>query len=58
MGQGSVGVEDEEVQTITYKINYKDILYNTGRQPIFYDNYKWNVTFKNCEPLILYTYNI
>ena len=25
-----IGVEDQEVQTITYKISYKDILYNVG----------------------------
>ena len=22
-----------------------------GTQPIFYNNYKWSVTFKNCESL-------
>ena len=27
---------------------YKDILYNTG---IFYNNYKWSITIKNCESL-------
>jgi len=29
-GKGNIGVGDEEVQTVTYKISYKDILYNTG----------------------------
>ena len=34
-----------------YKINYKDILYNTGNITIFYSNYKGSITFKNCELL-------
>ena len=38
-GKGNIGVGDEEVQTVTYKISYKDILYNTGIQPVFYNNY-------------------
>ena len=29
-GRGSIGVGDQEVQTIMHKISYKDILYNTG----------------------------
>ena len=28
-GRGNIRVGDQEVQTITYKIIYKDILYNT-----------------------------
>ena len=28
-GRGNIRVWDEEVQTIMYKISYKDILYNT-----------------------------
>ena len=31
-----------------YKINYKDILYYTGN---IANNYKQNVSFKNCESL-------
>ena len=27
--KGNIGVGDEEVQTVKYKISYKDILYNT-----------------------------
>ena len=29
-GEGQYRVGDEEIQTIRYKISYKDILYNTG----------------------------
>ena len=29
-GRGIVGVGVEDIQTIMYKISYKDILYNTG----------------------------
>ena len=29
-GRGKIGVGDYEVQTIMYKISYKDILYNMG----------------------------
>ena len=29
-GRGNIGVGEEEVQTIRYKMIYKDILYNTG----------------------------
>ena len=31
-----------------------------GIQPIFYNNYKWRITFKNCESLYCtsVTYNI
>ena len=29
-GRGYRGVEESEVQTIRYKISYKDILYNMG----------------------------
>jgi len=28
--RGNKGVEESEVQTIRYKISYKDILYNMG----------------------------
>ena len=37
-----------------YKISYKDILYNTGTRLVFYNNYKWSITFK----IILYTCNL
>ena len=29
-GMGNIGVRNKEVQTISYKINRKDILYNMG----------------------------
>ena len=29
-GSGKIGVGDQEVQTLRYKINYNDILYSTG----------------------------
>ena len=35
-----LGVGDYEVQTIMYKINYKDILYSTEIQLTFYNNNK------------------
>jgi hypothetical protein len=40
-GRGDRGVEESEVQTIRYKISYKDILYNMGIQPVFCNNCKW-----------------
>ena len=39
------------MQMTVYTISYKNALYNTGAQPIFYINYKWNITFRNCESL-------
>ena len=27
---------------------FKGVLYNIGIQPIFYTNFKWKLTFKNC----------
>ena len=36
---------------MSYKISYKDILYNTGNIANIYNNYKWSITFKNCESL-------
>ena len=49
--RGNAEVGKEEVQNISYEINYKDILYNTGSIANFDKNCKWNVTFKNCESL-------
>ena len=42
------------------KISYKDILYNMGNIANIYNNYKWSITFKNCESLYCtpVTYNI
>ena len=64
-GRGKIGVGDKEVQTTMYKINITRIYYTTqGIQPIFDNNYKWSITFKNCESqrctsetyIILYNY--
>ena len=30
VGRGHIRVGESEVQTVMYKISYKDILYNTG----------------------------
>ena len=57
--RGNIGVGDQEVQTIRYKISYKYILYNPGNMPIFY-NYKLSIILKNGESLycIPVTYSI
>ena len=35
-----------------YKISYKDIMYNTRNiTNMYFKNYKWSITFKNCESL-------
>ena len=34
------------VQTIVYKIRYKDVLYNIGNIPTFHNNYKWSKSLK------------
>ena len=45
-GMGKIGVGDYEVQTSVYKIiSFREY------SPYFINNYKWNITFKNCEPL-------
>ena len=56
MGRGNIGVGDEEVQTIRYKISYKDIMYNMRTQPIFY-KHKWSIIIKNGK-LLYYLYHI
>ena len=43
MLRGNTRVHEEEVQTISYKISYKDILNNMGNTAIFYSNYKWSI---------------
>ena len=37
-----------------YRISFKDILCNTGIEPMFYNNYKWGITFKNPNQYIVY----
>jgi len=54
--RGKLGTRDEEIPSILYKISYKDILYNMGN--IFYNNYKWIITFRNCECTIHLQLNI
>ena len=34
-----------------YKTSYKDILYSTGIQPIFYNRQRWSITIENCGSL-------
>ena len=51
MGRGKTGEGDYEVPTIMSKISYKDMFTTQEIQSIFYNNYKWNITFKNCESL-------
>ena len=43
MLRGNVGIHEEEVQTVSYKISYKDILNNMGNTAIFYSNYKLSI---------------
>ena len=50
-GKGKIRVGDKEVQTVRYKISYKNLLYNTGNIANIYNDYKWSKTFKNCESL-------
>ena len=38
-GRGRRGINWDQV-------NYKDILDNTGIESIFYNNYRWSITFK------------
>ena len=47
------------IKTIMYKISLK-IYCKIENDQYFYNNYKWNITFKNCESLyfIPVTYNI
>ena len=40
-----------------YKISYMDISVQMGVQPLFYNDYKWSVIFKNYET-IPYIYNL
>ena len=59
-GRGNAEVKEQKIQTIKYKISYKDILYKVAiiKYPIFYSNYEWDINcVKNCVT-ILYTCNI
>ena len=53
------GQESEQYKLLGIKEAAR-VYYTTGGiQPIFYINYKWNITFKNCDSLYctLVTYN-
>ena len=51
-GRGKIGVGEEQEQTTMYKIGkVQEYIVQQGIQPIFYNNYKWSITFKNCESL-------
>ena len=43
--RGDQSSREGEVQTISCKISYKDVLHDMGIQPLFYNNYKWSATF-------------
>lgn len=45
--KGKISVENCEVQTITHKISYKNVLYNTENIANIFNNYKLNMTLKN-----------
>ena len=50
--RGNKEVGNEEIQTTVHKMNKKQehIVQHREILPIFYGNYKWSITFKNCEP--------
>ena len=53
-GVGKTNIE-LEVQTIRYKVNYKDILHNPGEyNHYFYNNHKWSVTLKIVNHYIIH----
>ena len=58
VGRDNMGEEIKRLKTIKYKISCKDILYNTGIEPIFYNNYKWSITLKNVNHFNVYLYLI
>ena len=47
-GRGSLGVGKWGVQTIGYKIGSRVYCTAWGTEPIFCNNCKWKVSFKNC----------
>ena len=59
-GEGQCRMKEQKIQTIKYKISYKDILYKVAiiKYPILYSNYEWDINcVKNCVT-ILHTCNI
>ena len=51
-GRGNIWVGELEVQTIRYQISYKCFCTIQRIQPIFHNNYKWSITFKNWITII------
>ena len=40
------------------QVSLRDILYNIGNIPIFYNNCKWSLNFKNCMNILRNSKNI
>ena len=58
-GRGNIGVGEWEIQTMGCKIGSWLYCTTWGIEPIFCNNYKWKVTFKNCikiKKIILFNY--
>ena len=53
MGGGIWGGE-WKLQSTGHKIGYRDVVYNMGKEPIFCNNCKWNVTFKTVKERSVY----
>ena len=51
---GNIGVREWKLQIIGHKIGYRDVVYNMGKELIFCNNCKWNVTFKTVEERSVY----
>ena len=49
--EGAIQGQGSKRYKLRYKVSQKDILCTQGIQPIFYNNYKWSIIFKNCESL-------
>ena len=47
-GRDNIGVEEWEIQIIGCKIGSRMYCTTRGIEPIFCNNCKWSVTFKNC----------
>ena len=54
MGRGKIGGGEEEIQNATYKISYKNVLYNTENIVSIcmeYMDFVWNIIYENTELL-------
>ena len=47
-GGGNIGAGEWEVETIGCKIGSRGYCATRGIEPIFFNNCKWKVSFKNC----------